>query len=219
MKKITKCFTMLLAAMMMFLVFATPAQAATAVSDPVKREHTKQVSKLSNYAEYYGWSVELQSGKGDDVKNSVTIANIRNSKYLFTIKVTSTRKGNNVRTSFKIHGRNYELAGIKLSFKKYAVQSDIRKMLKNTAAKKAESLQKYASKYFWQTSEKATFKNCKANHTLTFKNAKYSFKATIRATRKNGKIAISYLRDGYKSSAKAIKDWLGEYHLPYYCAS
>ena len=217
MKKITMFFTSFIAMVAMMVVTVIPVNAIEApMSDPLKGEHSMQVGNIDNTARYYGWNVEVK-GKSESLDKIVSVATVSNSKYQYIITVTSKRNSKgDISSTLKIGGKKYPFESVKAGFKKYSISKDIRKMLKEQAANKAKVLTDYGKKYWWKVTKKATFKNVKANQSLTFKNDRYQFNATVRAGRKGGKIVFDYLRQGEKSSSKAIKEWLKQYHIPFH---
>ena len=201
---------------LLLVAFCVPVSAIEAPnSDPMKAEHTKSMKALDDSATYYGWKAELKA-KTDSPSKIVTVANVRNSKYLYRVTITTVRtdKGG-IKTTYKIGGTKYPLESVKAGFKKYAISKDVHKMLKAKAKEKAEALKQYGKSYFWEVSQKTAYKNGAGIATLKFKNQRYQFSATVSAKRSNGKISIKYTRQGEVSSAKEIKSWLKEYHVPF----
>ena len=210
MKKITRNSLLVLAIVVLLAGFATPAYAVTANVSPIQSRHSKDVAALTNAAEYHGWHADLR-GKTGSPSKIVTIATLRNSKWRMTVTVTTTQKNGRIGTTYKINKKAYTLNGIKTTLKKYAISADIRAMLEDEAAIKAEALKKYAIKCGWSVTQGESYKKGKANNKLTFSNSKYKFAAVVSCVRKNGKIVTSYLRENKSSSAKAVKSWLKQY--------
>ena len=210
MKKTIKCTVLMLAITMAMSMFSFTVSAASTKS-AIRTRADKETSKLVKYAEFYGWSPEVKVTKNaaSQVKKVVKLSN---SKYTFTINQLTKKSGSNFKNVFKIHGKSYSLAGIKHSLKQYAVKTDIKKLLEDKAGVKADSLAQKASKNQWtMTSSTHTYKNGTAAIEQMFKNSKYQFTATVRATRKNGKVVLSYLRNGKTCKVSDIEAWLTNY--------
>ena len=209
-KKITRNSLLVLAIVVLMGVFATPVHAAPANTSPIQNRHEKDLTALTDAAEYHGWFADTKLKPATSSK-FVTIATLRNSKWRMTVTVTTTQKNGRIGTTYKINKQAYTLNGIKTTLKKYAVSADIRAMLEDKAAIKAEALKKYAEKCGWSVTQGESYKKGKATNKLTFSNSKYKFAAIVTCMRKNGKIATNYLRENKASSAKAIKSWLKQY--------
>lgn len=212
MKKTTRTLVVLLAAIMLFGMFTpTTAFAASNNSSAVMKRSTKDTKALVDAGEYYGWSAEVRT-KSETPSKVVTSIRLYNGKnYIFNVTQTTQLKSSSIHTKYKIGGKNYVLAGIKISLKKYASGAGKRAVLEDKVNIAADTLAKYARKMGWSITEKTNYKNGVATCKHTYRNSKYQFTAVVKGQRKSGKIVLSYLRDGRASNAKAIKTWLKNY--------
>ena len=206
MKRFTRIAAVLLAAVIAVGMFSAPAYAAS--GSALKTKVEKAEKQLVNYAEYWGWTAKV--GKTIVKTDRATIhVDLAGDKGCFNnITVVATAK----KVVYKYKGMNYTLAGWKSALKRY--HGSYKTVLKEKARVAGDSLQTYAKKRGWKITRGGSgekYKNGKAYDTLKFENSKYHWKATVIAQRKNGKIVISYTRDGKASDAKGIKDWLSTY--------
>lgn len=208
MKKTARIFAALMTIILSCCMFVTPAFAAT--SSPLKQRSTEYTNALVNAGAYYGWNSE-QNAVSETARKIVTSIKLKNSKWSMTVTQTTAMSSGRISNSYAIGGTTYSLTNIKKTLKKYAVGTDKRNALKDQAAIYATKLSEYATKRGWKTSFKSSYKNKKAKQVVTFENGKYRFNATVTCFRKSGKIAVSYLRQGKTSTAKAIKNWLAKY--------
>lgn len=208
--KLRRIATMFLVAVMAIATISMPAYAASN-STATKAENAAK--SLTRYAEYQGWTAEV--GKTNVANGKATVVvKLHNSKHIFAPIKVIAKSGKKATYYFK--GKKYGLKGWKVSLKKYAISSDRKALMKSKVDAKVTSLEKYAKNRGWAV-KKSTLKtsSSKAYRVLTFTNEKYKWKATVINTRGNGKLTMSYKRDGSKSSLKGIKNWLNKYALSY----
>ena len=211
MRKTTKTLVMLLTVVMMLGAFSTTAFAATNNSSAVMKRSTKDTQALVNAGEYYGWSAEVKT-KSQTPSTIVTSIRLFNGKnYIFNVTQTTQKKGSSIATKYNIGGKNYVLAGIKASLKRYASGAGKRAVLEDKVNIAADTLAKYARKMGWTVTDKTSYKSGVATCKHIYQNGKYKFTAVVKGVRKSGKIALSYTRDGRSSNKKAVKAWLKTY--------
>lgn len=211
MKKTTRTLAVLLVAIVMFGAFTTTAFAATSNGNAVSKRSQKDTTALVNAGEYYGWSadVKMKSQTPSKVVKSIRLFNGKN--YIFNVTQTTQKKGSSITTKYNIGGKNYVLAGIKASLKRYASGIGKRAVLEDKVNIAADALAKYARKMGWTVTDKNAYKNGVATCKHTYRNGMYQFTAVVKGVRKSGKIMLRYTRDRRSSSKKAIKAWLKTY--------
>ena len=211
MKKTTRTLVMLLTVVMMLGVFSTPAFAATNTNSAAMKRSTKDTQALVDAGEYYGWSADVKTKSQTPSKIVTTIRLFNGKNYIFNVTQTTQKKGSSIATKYNIGGKNYVLAGIKASLKRYASGAGKRAVLEDKVNIAADALAKYARKMGWTVTDKNGYKNGAATCKHTYRNGKYQFTAVVKGVRKSGKIMLSYTRDRRSSSKKAIKAWLKTY--------